>query len=109
MSTAMFLAWSSPTSIEAESEFNDWYVNTHVPQVRAEIPAVTAVRRFTLMGSGGPDQPRRYLCQYELADADAASAAQALGAAAEKGRFDMTATMDLTSARPELHFLEPVD
>ncbi|MFK0288679.1 hypothetical protein ACIQVL_50635 [Streptomyces sp. NPDC090499] len=109
MSTAMFLAWSSPVSPEAEDEFNDWYVNTHVPQVREAVPAVTAVRRYALLGSGGEAGPRRYLCCYELADADAAGAAQALSSAAEQGRFEMTPAMDRTTAPPELQFLEPVD
>lgn len=104
----MFLAWSSPVSPEADAEFNDWYANTHVPEVRAAIPAITAVRRYTLLGSGEAG-PKRYLALYELADGDAASAAQALSAVAKGGGFVMTATMDVATAPPEVQFLEPVD
>ncbi|WP_405813689.1 hypothetical protein OG241_03990 [Streptomyces sp. NBC_01390] len=109
MSTAMFLAWSSPAGPEAEDEFNDWYVNTHVPQVREAVPAVTVVRRYAVLGTGEQSGPRRYLCCYELSDADAASAAQALAAAFDNGRFDMSPAMDTTTAPPDLQFLVPVD
>lgn len=104
----MFLAWSSPVSPEADAEFNDWYANTHVPQVKAAVPAVTTVRRFALLGSG-ESGPKRYLACYELSDGDAASAAQALNAASTGGKFDMTPTMDMSTAPPEIQFLEPVD
>lgn len=109
MSNAMFMAWSSPTSQEADGDLNDWYLNTHIPQVRAAIPAVTAVRRYAVLGTGGEAGPRRYLCCYELADADIVSAAQLMAQAAEKGLFDMTPAMDTVTAPPELNFLEPLD
>jgi len=109
MANAMFLAWSSPISPEADEEFNRWYVDTHIPQVRTAIPAVTQVRRYRLLGSGQAGAPVRYLCSYELADGDAAAAAAALAAAGKAQAFDLTPTMDLIGAPPETHFLEPLD
>ncbi|WP_236792032.1 DUF4286 family protein [Amycolatopsis sp. GM8] len=109
MSTAMFLAWTSPVSVEAEDEFNEWYTNTHVPQVREHVPGITDVQRYTVLGSGGESGPRRYVCCYMLEGSDPAAAATALAAASKNGLLDMTPAMDMTGMAPEVHFLTPVE
>ena len=46
MAKGLLLAWSSPASDESDAEFNSWYEDTHIPQVRAAIPSITAVYRY---------------------------------------------------------------
>jgi len=118
MAKAMFLAWASPIDETSEAEFNDWYEGTHIPQVRAAIPAVTAVHRYRLAdlpaapagaepGSAPPGSAppgSRYLAVYELDTNDVAGAAAALGAAATGGRMDMTPTMDLQANPPDIQW-----
>jgi len=108
MAKAMFLAWASPVDEASESEFNAWYDGTHVPQVRAAIPAITAVHRYRLAAvpGAGPSSAHRYLAVYELDTDDVAGAMAALGAAAAEGRMDMTSSMDLTADPPVLQWYQ---
>ena len=108
MSTGIFLAWSSPVSADDDERFNTWYEDVHVPQVRAAIPSVTQVRRYSVLGSGQAGGVKRYVACYELADTDVAAAAAALKAAGESGAFDMSPAMDMSAAAPDIQFLEPV-
>lgn len=49
-----------------EAEFNDWYTNTHLPDVMA-IPGVVSAERFELAEyQRNPQQPFRYLAIYEI-------------------------------------------
>ena len=63
MAKSMFMAWSSPVDDASDSEFNAWYEGTHVPQVRAAIPAITSVHRYRVAdvpgaGRACPSLPR---------------------------------------------------
>jgi hypothetical protein len=109
MAKAMFLAWASPVDDASETEFNTWYEGTHIPQVRAAIPAITAVHRYTLadltaQAEAGAPPARRYLAFYEMDTDDVAGAAAALGAAAAACWMDMTPTMDMTANPPVLQW-----
>jgi hypothetical protein len=111
MAKALFLAWASPVDDAADSEFNAWYDGTHVPQLRAAIPAITAVHRYAAAdlpdGGGAGGQPgHRYLAVYELDTDDVPAAAAALGAAMAQGKLDMTTTMDLTGQPPVLQWYQ---
>ena len=40
MAKTLLLVWSTPASPEVEPEFNRWYSETHIPELRAaELPA----------------------------------------------------------------------
>ena len=108
MSTGMFLAWSSPVSAEDDEKFHAWYEDVHIPQVRAAVPSVTGIRRYSVLGSGQDGGIRRYVACYELADSNVAAAAVALTAAGASGAFDMSPAMDMSAAPPDIQFLEPV-
>jgi hypothetical protein len=110
MAKAMFLAWASPVDDASESEFNAWYDGTHVPQVRAAIPAITAVHRYRVadVSAVGAAPAHRYLAVYELDTDDVAGAMAALGAASLDGRIEMTTTMDVTANPPVLHWYQAV-
>jgi hypothetical protein len=109
MAKALFLAWSNPVDDASTDEFNDWYDGTHVPQVRAAIPAIAAVHRYTLAevpGSVGAQPAQRYLAVYEMDTDDVAGAAAALGAAMAGGKMDLTRTMDTTANPPILQWYQ---
>jgi hypothetical protein len=107
MAKGLLLAWSSPVSDECDAEFNSWYDDTHIPQVRTAIASITAVHRFRTADLEGAQQPaHRYLAVYEMDSADVAAAMAALGQAGAEGRLDPTDTMDLTDNPPVLQWYQ---
>ena len=108
MAKSMFMAWASPVDEASDSEFNAWYDGTHVPQVRAAIPAITAVRRYRVADVPGAPSAHRYVAVYEMDTDDVAGAMAALGAASADGRIEMTATMDLSANPPVLQWYQAI-
>jgi hypothetical protein len=108
MAKAMFLAWANPVDDASDSEFNAWYDGTHVPQLRAAIPAITAVHRYRVadVPGVGASPAHRYLAVYELDTDDVAGAMAALGAASADGRIEMTTTIDLADTPPVLQWYQ---
>lgn len=99
MSTAVLLAWSSPSSPESDDEFNRWYEEVHAPQVKASVGKDVTLRRYRLEDSQSGDQPPvpRYLAVYEFSDVDVPTASAALIAAFRGGQFDMSPAIDAKS------------
>ena len=103
MAQGLMIAYSSAAP-GRDAEYEQWYDEIHIPDVRAAIPSVTAVHRYKqvdLQGGGGAP---RYVAVYELGDADVATAAGQLGAAGAEGRLRMTDAMDLTDNPPDLQW-----
>ena len=100
MARALMLAWSSPSSPGEAGEFEDWYENTHIPQIRAAVPSITAVSRYQLVDPESPARPGRYLAVYELDTDDVPAAAAALADSAAAGQMDMTPAMNMTDNPP---------
>jgi hypothetical protein len=46
MAKGLFIAWISPSDDEGDAELNAWYDTTHMPEVRAAIPSITAAHRL---------------------------------------------------------------
>jgi hypothetical protein len=103
MAKALFLAWSGPVDDASDAEFVSWYEGTHIPQVRAAIPSISAVHRYRAADVPGAPA-HRYLAVYELDTDDVAGAMAGLGAAAGEGRIDATPTMDTTVNPPVLQW-----
>jgi hypothetical protein len=107
MSKGLFLAWTSPVSDERDAEFNSWYETTHIPQVRAIVPAITAVHRYSTADLPGGQQPaHRYLAVYELDCDDVPAVAAALGEAISAGKLDMSTAVDLSTNPPVSHWYQ---
>jgi hypothetical protein len=108
MAKAIFIAWANPVDDASDSEFNAWYDGTHMPQVQATIPAITAAHRYKLadVPAVGNGPAHRYVAVYELDTDDVPGAMAALAAAGAEGRLDMTATMDLTGNPPVLQWYQ---
>ncbi|TQM11212.1 DUF4286 family protein [Pseudonocardia kunmingensis] len=99
MAESLLLAWASPASQESLAEFDTWYDEVHIPELRAAIPSISRVQRFQLVDpANGPTG--RYLAVYEMDDADVAAAAAALGGGVKSGRIRMTAAMDTAITPP---------
>lgn len=109
MAPAMLLAWTSPIDEASDAEFNEWYVSTHVPEIRAAIPEVTSAHRYRLVNPGETaSSPVRYLAAYEIDTDDVASSAAKLAAAMAGGHFNMTTTLDVTGNAPDAQWLQAV-
>lgn len=80
------IALSNPVE-GREQDFNDWYDNTHIPQIMAT-PGFTAAQRFKLTQSLGPQSENfQYLTIYEAETDDFGAMLGALAQAAETGKL----------------------
>lgn len=106
MAKALLLAWASPVDEDSEAEFNAWYDGTHIPEVRAAIPSISAVHRYRVADlPAAPQQSAHsYLAVYEMDSEDVAAAAAELGSAAGEGRLHMTAAMDTQTNPPVMQW-----
>jgi hypothetical protein len=77
---------SDPVDAAREDEYNDWYDNTHVPEICA-VPGFVSARRYKVHGAAAGDTGSpSYLAIYEI-DADELTAPAAeLRARSEAGR-----------------------
>ena len=76
MAKAIVLVFTDCTDPAREKEFNEWYDNTHVPDV-LETPGFVGCTRYELMGNPGPGQGK-YLAIYDVESVDLPSAMAAL-------------------------------
>ena len=111
MAESVFMVWTNPIDEASDSEFNDWYSRTHVPQVIEHVPGVVGARRYRVVdlpgGGGPPAHPN--VCVWETDTNDAASVAAGLQAAVESGKLDMTPAMDVTGNPPMVQWFEAVE
>ena len=76
MAKAIVLVFTDCTDPAREKEFNQWYDNTHVPDI-LETPGFVGCTRYELMGDPGPGQGK-FLAIYEVESDDLPSAMAAL-------------------------------
>lgn len=101
MAKAVLHAYSNPAAPETEAQFNTWYDEVHLKEVRA-IPGVLSAQRYRLSEVNPFSPEHRYLTVYEL-DADPAAILAELGS----GRLSTTDAIDTAGAR--MAFWVPVD
>jgi hypothetical protein len=68
MAKATVLVFTNCADPAREKEFNEWYDNTHVPDVLAT-PGFVSCTRYELMGDAGPGQAK-FLAVYEVESDD---------------------------------------
>jgi hypothetical protein len=86
---------SGPVDPAREDEYNDWYDNTHVPQICA-IPGFVSARRYKVHGAHPADPAApAYLAIYEIDADDLAAPAAELRARSAAGRTPGTDALRL--------------
>jgi hypothetical protein len=103
MAQGLFIAYSSAVPGK-DAEYENWYEEIHVPDVRAAIPSITRVHRYKTVDLQGGNGAPRYVAVYELGDDDVATAAAQLGAASAEGRMRRTDAIDMADNPPEMHW-----
>jgi hypothetical protein len=68
MAKTIVLVFTNCADPAREKEFNDWYDNTHVPDV-LETPGFVSCTRYELIGDPGPGQGK-FLAIYEVESDD---------------------------------------
>jgi hypothetical protein len=93
MPKGVLVVFSTPNGSAKEAEYNDWYDNTHIPEV-TDVPGVVSARRFALSDTqvvpGASVDRLPYLAIYELDTDDLEWLAKELPARAADGRFNMS-------------------
>lgn len=85
----VMLVETNPVSPERETEYNDWYSDTHIPDVLkvAGFVAATRYRLADVQLAPGESPTYRYLAIYEIDTVDLDAAVKALAEAAGGGMF----------------------
>jgi hypothetical protein len=86
---------SQPASADREAEYNEWYSNTHIPEV-CEVPGVVAARRYKISdpAQAGPGTST-YIALYELEADDFGAVFGEIAARATDGRIKMSDVLSM--------------
>jgi hypothetical protein len=94
---------------QQDTEFNDWYTNTHLTDV-LKVPGFVAATRFSLLDKQLLDEvelpKQRYLAIYELDTDDVDAAAAGLQTAIESGGVFVSDTLDPSTVAA--HFYQQI-
>lgn len=96
MPKGMLLVQSRPADPAREDEFNDWYTNTHIPEVCA-VPGIVAARRYKVHDPGGvgTEAGPVYVAVYELDSDDLEAPMRELAARSSDGRVRMSELLQM--------------
>ncbi|MBI3227626.1 MAG: hypothetical protein HYZ39_21470 [Mycolicibacterium cosmeticum] len=92
MAHGKLIVFNEPASAEVEAEYNAWYDGDHLPQILANVPAVTGAKRYRIapgQNSAIPGAPR-YLAIYDIEADNVMDAYAQLGRATVDGKVVMT-------------------
>lgn len=97
---AIMVVFTEATSPEDESEFNDWYDNTHLSDV-LKVPGFVAATRYRLCDAqpdGANPTTNKYLAIYEIESTDIQATLDALVAERPNRYLSPTLAIDKTQA-----------
>jgi hypothetical protein len=87
---------ADPAGDERDAEFNEWYNETHIPEICA-IPGFVAARRYKIRDSvQGPSAKPTYLAIYELEADDLSVPLEELAARRDGGRTTRSAALQMS-------------
>lgn len=92
MPKGIMVVQSAPCDPAREDEYNDWYSNTHIPEVCA-VPGFTGARRYKVHGAEPPAHP--YVAVYEIDADDLTAPMQELRARSASGELQMSDVLRL--------------
>ena len=98
MPKGILVVSSGPASADRDAEYNDWYNDTHIPDVLA-LAGFTSARRFKKVG-GAADDKVPYLAFYEVEGDDLAAIVAGLGAGVASGDVRMTDAITVDPSAP---------
>lgn len=107
MPKGIMVVQSRPSDPGREDEFNDWYTNTHLPEIRA-VPGFVAARRYRVHDGGADPSARSYLAIYEIEADDLAGPIQELAARSAAGRVQHSDVLQ-TDPPPVVTLYELID
>jgi hypothetical protein len=86
---------SQPASPERDDEYNQWYSQTHIPEV-CQVPGVTGARRFKISdpAQAGP-ATSTYIALYELDADDLTNVFEEIATRATDGRIQMSDVLSM--------------
>src|SRR5882757_815464 len=97
MAKMILVVLTNPVSDERETEFNEWYTNTHLNDV-IKVPGYIAATRFKVVDKPmmeDAERPKqRYLAIYELDTDDVDQAAAQLMTAVQDGGMSVSDSLD---------------
>ena len=91
MPKGVMVVQTSPEDPTRDDEYNDWYSNTHVPEVLA-IPGFVSARRYRVH-QPGRETVNRYLSIYEVEADDLTAPMQELRMRSAAGEMTKTDTV----------------
>ncbi|WP_274626951.1 DUF4286 family protein [Arvimicrobium flavum] len=101
----LFFGFTNPVP-GREDEYNDWYTETHLPDL-LKVPGIVSAQRFKLADhqrSPGP-HPYKYLAVYECETDDVRSIVSELKARSGTSEMPISSAMDTERL---MYFFEPI-
>jgi len=97
MPKGMMLVQSRPASPDREDDFNAWYRDVHLPQIRA-IPGFVAARRYRVHGDvlGGDGAVPEYVAVYDIEADDITLPVQELRTRSAAGQMTHSDSLAVT-------------
>jgi hypothetical protein len=83
---------SGPSDPAREDEYNDWYSNSHIPQICA-VPGTTGARRYKTLNPATADAP--YLAIYDLDAGDLTDPINELRARSRSGEIERSDVLQM--------------
>jgi hypothetical protein len=94
MAKALYVVHSRPSSPEREEEYNKWYDEVHLPDVRA-VPGIVGASRYKLAGDPSTSALPEYLAIYDIDCDDPQDAVDGIMAGVEAGRITLSDALQL--------------
>ncbi|MCK9902364.1 hypothetical protein CC117_19040 [Parafrankia colletiae] len=110
MPKGILVVQTRPVSPEREDEYNRWYSEEHMPDIRA-IPEIVSARRYRIRDAGqitARPSAREYLAVYEIEADDLEVPLAEMAARSADGRVRESDSVQ-TDPPPALAFYELID
>ena len=91
MPKGVFIVHSNPVDPSRDDEFNQWYDNVHVPDVK-KVPGIVGARRFKTLTT---DAAHRYVAIYEVDADDVQGVMDAIGKASANGALPLSDALQM--------------
>jgi hypothetical protein len=95
MPKAIMYVPSGPASPDRDAEYNDWYSNTHIPEV-CQVPGVVAAKRYKINNPAQVNaSTTEYIAVYELEADDLDGVMAEIATRAGDGRIKMSDVLSM--------------